>query len=147
MYQQRLRWLNSGSRRLFGVIQENNVCLVLDCKQLNLNQFSQFTHSVLNLICEQISRLHTFNIIRCGCDQSFESFKSCLINVTPDTISEALEWLNSSCCCHSDKVIDCPQCIRNGKYSDTSTCEGVLKAFEDANVSVYLIEHSGYLID
>ena len=63
-YKMRLKWLNSDSRRLFGVVTEFSVCLVLDCKQKDVIQFSQFRNCILKLLREQISKISSFNIIR-----------------------------------------------------------------------------------
>lgn len=63
-YRLRLQWLNSDSRRLFGVIVEKGVCLVLDCKEKDSLQFNQYRNCVLKLLREQISRIASFNIIR-----------------------------------------------------------------------------------
>ena len=64
MYRARLQWLNSDSRRIFGVIIEQGVCLVLDCKQQCLVRFGQFRNCILKLLKEQIHKISSFNIIR-----------------------------------------------------------------------------------
>ena len=65
LYRLRLRWLNSDSRRLFGIITESSLCLVLDCKQKDVVQFSQFRNCILKLLREQVAKISSFNIIRC----------------------------------------------------------------------------------
>ena len=131
IYETRLRWLNSDSRRLFGVITEQNVCLVLDCKQSDANKLSQFRNSLLNLVCEQLSRLRSFNMIRCGADSCCDLFRPAACAVSVKSIDEAIEWLNQACDCHFGPSHQCGL--------DTSTCEAVMTAFQDPNVSFLLL--------
>lgn len=63
MYRLRLQWLNTDSRRLFGVITEQSVCFVLDCKQQDCNKFSQYRNCILKLLREQVVKISSFNII------------------------------------------------------------------------------------
>lgn len=140
LFQSRLSWVNSDSRRIFGVIQEKNICLVLDCKQQNQPQFNQFKASILNLLCEQVTRCARFNIIRCMCDQTNEMFHDTSVNVTAQSIEEAIEWLHTACWCHLENRPDCRECDKSRLFTDTSTCEGVIRAFEDQSLdAVYLI--------
>lgn len=64
LFKLRLQWLNSDSRRLFGIITEKHVCLVIDCKNRDRIKFSEFKLCFLRLIKEQISQIYSFNIIR-----------------------------------------------------------------------------------
>jgi hypothetical protein len=124
--------LNSDSRRLFGVIAEQNVCLVLDCKQSDANKLSQFKNSLLNLVCEQLSRLRSFNMIRCGADSCCDLFRPASCAVSAKSIDDAVEWLNQACNCHFGPTHQCGL--------DTSTCEAVMTAFQDPNVSFLLLK-------
>lgn len=65
LYQSRLDWLTTESRRLFGVIEEKCVCIVLDYSP-NLNQqlFDLYIGALELVVREQISRLSRFNIVR-----------------------------------------------------------------------------------
>jgi hypothetical protein len=131
MYRQRLQWLNTDSRRLFGVITEANVCLVIDCKQADMLQFKQYKNSLLKLINEQISQVSTFNIIICG-EINLRIFKDQPVQSTDKTIDEAIDWIND----WNSETVDAS--------TDISTCNGVLKAFEYATSidSVYLISEN-----
>jgi hypothetical protein len=64
IYRLRLQWLTSESRRLFGLITETNVCVVLDCRQRDRLRFEQFKKCALRLLNQQIAKLSNFNIIR-----------------------------------------------------------------------------------
>jgi len=66
LFQSRLDWLTSDSRRLFGVVEEKCVCIVLDLSQNSTQQqFDLYIGALETVIREQISRLSRFNIIRC----------------------------------------------------------------------------------
>jgi len=63
LYEQRLEWLTSDSRRLCGVISESAACLVLDFQSTSDRQFELFIDMVACVLNEQVSRLSRFNII------------------------------------------------------------------------------------
>ena len=135
LYQTRLRWLNSDSRRLFGVLQERRVCLVLDCKpKSGHHQLRQFTGSVRNLLCEQVLRLATFNLVLVVCEQSYEIFRPRAVPVSVESIEAAVDWLDNVCHCHLTRDEDCDRCSGSRKFSETSTCEGTLRALQDDSV-------------
>lgn len=66
LYQSRLDWLTSDSRRLFGVIEEKSVCLVLDFPpaRMTTQQMYLYTGAIESVLREQISQISRFNIIR-----------------------------------------------------------------------------------
>jgi len=63
LYEQRLDWLTSDSRRVCGVISENSVCLILDFQSSTDRQFELFIDMVVCLLNEQVSWLSHFNIL------------------------------------------------------------------------------------
>jgi len=65
LYQRRVDWLTSDSRRLCGVITDNCVCLVLDflpCDDDDELQLKFYVDMVVCLLNEQVSRLSRFNV-------------------------------------------------------------------------------------
>jgi len=62
MYQRRLDWLTSESRRLCGVVSDKSLCLVLDFPSSN-DYFDHFTDMLVSLLEEQVSQLSYFNIL------------------------------------------------------------------------------------
>ena len=64
LYQSRLDWLTSESRRLFGVIEEKSVCIVLDFHCLTPQKFDLYIGALECVLRDQISRLARFNLIR-----------------------------------------------------------------------------------
>lgn len=64
LFKMRLNWLNSDSRRIFGVIGEKRICIVIDCKNRDRSRFSQYKACLLRLLREQVAQIASFNIIR-----------------------------------------------------------------------------------
>lgn len=60
----RLAWLTSGSRQIFGIIQERSTALVLDFGAASGGQFRLGQSSVCMVIKEQVSQIAGFNLIR-----------------------------------------------------------------------------------
>lgn len=63
LLRKRVLFITTGSRRLFGVISEQSVCLVCDCKTVDHRIFNQFQTSLTALFKEQISKVKKFNIV------------------------------------------------------------------------------------
>jgi len=63
LYQQRVDWLTTESRRLCGVVSDNCVCLVLDFQPSSDHQFELFTDMVVCVLNDQVSRLSRFTIL------------------------------------------------------------------------------------
>ncbi len=122
--------MNSDSRRLFGVIVEKGICLVLDCKDKDNIQFNQYRNCVLKLLREQISKIASFNIVRCCGNASggIETFKDQAVVVSAKSINDAIDWLND----WNRKIVR--------PVTDSTTCEAVMKAFSDQSIeAIYLI--------
>uniref|UniRef100_A0A5K4ELY8 VWFA domain-containing protein n=1 Tax=Schistosoma mansoni TaxID=6183 RepID=A0A5K4ELY8_SCHMA len=64
LYRDRLTWLTSGSRSIFGVIQEHSAVFLLDIKTQSPEIFSDFVNSLKCLISEQIANMKMINMIR-----------------------------------------------------------------------------------
>lgn len=124
MFKFRLDWLNSDSRRLFGVIVERHVSLVIDCKNRDRNKFSQYKSCLLRLIREQVAQLDSFNLIRCSSGQ-IEFFQQKSVMVSTQSIDEAFAWIN-------EWNID----LKNTFTGDTITTEAVMQAFKDDTVKI-----------
>ena len=59
-----MEWLTTESRRIFGVLEERCVVIVLDIRDMSPQQFDQYRTAVERLLREQVSQLAKFNIIR-----------------------------------------------------------------------------------
>ena len=64
LYKRRLEWLTTESRRIFGVIQEKCVAVVLDICNMSPQRFDQYRTALDRVLQEQMSRLAKFNLIR-----------------------------------------------------------------------------------
>ena|SRR6218665_199413 len=64
LFKRRLNWLTSESRRIFGVIEEKSVCIVLDFKELTEQQLHLYLSAVERVLLEQVSALGRFNLVR-----------------------------------------------------------------------------------
>lgn len=123
LFRRRLQWLTSGSRRLFGVISEHCVTIVLDIKNMSPKQFDSFRFVAEIVLQQQISQLAKFNIIRAAEDDV--AFAPKAVPVTTEAIDNAIDWVWN---------LD-----RLATVSKTASCETVLKALEDKSVEcVYL---------
>ncbi|UJR23110.1 hypothetical protein I4U23_026131 [Adineta vaga] len=124
LLRKRLTFLNSGSRRLFGIIGEPSVCLICDCKTVDYRLFNQFQLGITSLLKEQITKIKKFNIIWISNDN--EQFREQPIDVNSTNIDRAIDWVYDR---------KCPKI----KISLSATCEAVLKAFKNDVDAFYLI--------
>uniref|UniRef100_F6VLB0 VWFA domain-containing protein n=1 Tax=Ciona intestinalis TaxID=7719 RepID=F6VLB0_CIOIN len=123
LFKRRLEWLTNGSRRIFGVIQEHSVCLVLDVSTMSQTQFDLYRESLCEVIRDQVSQLAKFNMIKAQADM--EMWHEQAMPVTEVTIKSAIEWVQK---------LD-----RMAESSRTGCTESVLKAMEDDTLdAVYL---------
>ncbi|KAK0045323.1 von Willebrand factor A domain-containing protein 3B-like isoform X1 [Biomphalaria pfeifferi] len=123
LFKRRLEWLTSESRRLFGVIEERSVTIVLDIQSSSAENFDKYRAALEKVLKEQVSQLSKFNIIR-TCED-VKSFSKHCIPVSHDTIDAAIQWLwNLNPSEH---------------FAISSVAESVLMAIEDYNSeAVYL---------
>ena len=64
LYKRRLEWLTTESRRIFGVVEEKSISIVLDIKNMSPQQFDQYKCGLERVLQEQVTRLAKFNLIR-----------------------------------------------------------------------------------
>uniref|UniRef100_A0A1I8FMI0 DNA_MISMATCH_REPAIR_2 domain-containing protein n=1 Tax=Macrostomum lignano TaxID=282301 RepID=A0A1I8FMI0_9PLAT len=72
MYRRRMEWLTSESRRIFGVIYEHSVCIILDIKNMSPRAFDTYLCAAERVLKEQI--IHKGQITR-------------------ETVQNAIDWL------------------------------------------------------
>ncbi|XP_070554779.1 von Willebrand factor A domain-containing protein 3B-like [Ptychodera flava] len=123
LYKRRLEWLTTESRRLFGVIEEHCVTIVIDIKTNNPAMFDHCRNTLIRVVEEQVSQIAKFNLIKAGKDMV--TFQDSAVPVCRDSIEKAFEWI---------KNLD-----HAGETIETSAAEAVLKAGTDKNIeAVYL---------
>ncbi|KFQ29752.1 von Willebrand factor A domain-containing protein 3A, partial [Mesitornis unicolor] len=92
-YIQRIQWLLSGSRRLFGTILEANVCVIIDTSGSMDPYLPRITKELTSLIWEQLRKNEVrFNLLRFA--ENTESWKECLVEATDKTCHDAVQWIS-----------------------------------------------------
>ncbi|KAJ8407275.1 hypothetical protein AAFF_G00278490 [Aldrovandia affinis] len=123
LYQHRLDWLTTGSRQLFGVIQERSAALVLDFGSASGAQFRLSQDSVCTVLREQVSQISRFNLIRSS--PWLEEWQDKTVHSSDAHVDSAVEWVWGL------KEDQAPSVIH--------TSEAVLKAMGDPTIeAVYL---------
>ncbi|XP_071086987.1 von Willebrand factor A domain-containing protein 3B-like [Haliotis cracherodii] len=123
LYKRRLEWLTTESRRIFGIIEEKVVIIILDVRNMSPQQFDQYRTAMEKVLREQVTQLTKFNIIR-ACEERDAYSQEC-VPVTHDTVEKAIQWIW--------------RLDRLAEVSTTATCEAVLHAVTDKNnEAIYL---------
>ncbi|XP_013919897.1 PREDICTED: von Willebrand factor A domain-containing protein 3B isoform X3 [Thamnophis sirtalis] len=103
LYKKRMDWLTSESRQIFGVIQEQNITIVLDFGTASLSEFNLCREALSMVLKQQVTQIEKFNLIRVAQDPVRWQEKS--VFVTKDSIEDAIEWLwrleNLPAVCHT----------------------------------------------
>ncbi|KAK2097677.1 von Willebrand factor A domain-containing protein 3A [Saguinus oedipus] len=90
-YVQRLQWLLSGSRRLFGTVLENRVCILLDTSGSMGPYLQQVKTELVLLIWEQLrKRCDSFNLLSFA--EGLQSWQDTLVETTDAACHEAMQW-------------------------------------------------------
>ncbi|KAM6155214.1 von Willebrand factor A domain-containing protein 3A [Rhynchocyon petersi] len=115
-YVQRLQWLLSGSRQLFGTILESNVCILLDTSGSMGPHLQEVKTQLILLIWEQLRKhCKRFNLV--GFARDLRPWKNTLVETTDATCHEAMQWVT-----HLEA------------QGSTSVLQALLKAFHFPNV-------------
>ncbi|KAM6078000.1 von Willebrand factor A domain-containing protein 3A isoform 2-T2 [Theristicus caerulescens] len=92
-YIQRIQWLLSGSRKLFGTILEANICVLIDTSGSMDPYLQHITKELASLIWEQLRKNEVrFNLLRFA--EKTESWKECLVEATDETCHDAVQWVS-----------------------------------------------------
>ncbi|CAG5136343.1 unnamed protein product, partial [Candidula unifasciata] len=91
LYEKRLDWLASGSRRIFGAVTERSVVILVDTSMSNINYLIHIQHSLRLLIQEQIANKDFFNIIAFG--STARQWMPTLVRPTPEHLQKAWKWV------------------------------------------------------
>ncbi|XP_054849648.1 von Willebrand factor A domain-containing protein 3A [Eublepharis macularius] len=93
-YVKRMQWLLSGSRRLFGVILEANICILIDTSGSMDPSLEEVTQELTSLIWEQLRKNQTkFNLISFAEDVT--AWQECLTEATDEACHDAVQWLST----------------------------------------------------
>ncbi|XP_043853027.1 von Willebrand factor A domain-containing protein 3B [Dromiciops gliroides] len=95
-FKQRMNWLTSGSRQIFGVILDKCITIVLDFGSLDDEEFSLCQDALVMVIEEQVAHLTRFNLIRAAQIMTKWQYES--VFASEDYINSALKWIKSLVC-------------------------------------------------
>ncbi|XP_045632445.1 von Willebrand factor A domain-containing protein 3A isoform X3 [Ursus americanus] len=91
-YVQRLQWLLSGSRRLFGTILESKVCILVDTSGSVGPHLQQVKTELVLLIWEQLrKRCDSFNLLSFA--EDLHLWRDTLVETTDAACHEAMQWV------------------------------------------------------
>ncbi|XP_071067358.1 von Willebrand factor A domain-containing protein 3A isoform X7 [Dasypus novemcinctus] len=91
-YVQRLQWLLSGSRRLFGAILESKVCVLLDTSGSMGSYLQQVKPELILLIWEQLRKhCESFNLL--GFAEDLRPWQDTLVESTDAACHKAMQWV------------------------------------------------------
>ncbi|XP_072118844.1 von Willebrand factor A domain-containing protein 3B-like isoform X3 [Mobula birostris] len=117
-YQQRLEWLNSGSRQLFGVIQERCITIVLDFAPMSESLFHLCCHVLCMVLQEQVALIGKINLIRAA--EEMDMWQDKAVPVSFQAVVSAIDWIGN---------------LRHMPVtSKTSSVEAVLQARSDKTI-------------
>ncbi|XP_067912743.1 von Willebrand factor A domain-containing protein 3A isoform X6 [Heterodontus francisci] len=121
-YLQRLQWLLSGSRRLFGTILEKRVCILLDTSGSTNPYLPALKKELTSLIWEQLRKdSHSFNLL-CFAER-VNAWQDHLVEATDETCHSAVQWASAAVA-----------------HGNTCTLETLQKAFQYVDVQgIYLL--------
>ncbi|XP_035404869.2 von Willebrand factor A domain-containing protein 3A [Cygnus atratus] len=92
-YLQRIQWLLSGSRRLFGTILEANVCVLIDTSGSMDPYLPHITKELASLIWGQLRKNEVrFNLLRFS--ENTECWREYLVQATDKTCHDAVQWVS-----------------------------------------------------
>ncbi|ERE92686.1 von Willebrand factor A domain-containing protein 3B-like protein [Cricetulus griseus] len=90
-YKQRMDWLTSRSRQIFGVILEQSITVVLDFSDILMEELNLCQDALTMVLQEQVALITRFNII-CVSEEPVK-WQECATSVTEDSIAAAISWV------------------------------------------------------
>lgn len=91
LYERRVDWLASGSRRIFGAVTEKNVVILIDTSVSNVKYLVHLQHSLRLLMEEQIANKDYFNLIAFG--SKARQWMPTMVRPTPENLQKAWKWV------------------------------------------------------
>ncbi|XP_028400268.1 von Willebrand factor A domain-containing protein 3B-like [Dendronephthya gigantea] len=121
-YKERLEWLTTSSRLMFGVIQEQFVTVVLDLHCSTEAELDLVKYALFSLVKEQLMYVTRFNFI--GCSKYPIKWQRRSVDVSQESIEEVLDW-----------IYELPF---DRAHDEICTIEALVEATEDEVESIYL---------
>ncbi|CAD5118449.1 DgyrCDS7156 [Dimorphilus gyrociliatus] len=92
-YARRMQWLLSSSRRIFGVICEKNIVILLDTSGSMIQYVEHLKQAVAALIWEQLAR-YRINFTIKTFDDEIQTFRSQITSASSENCELAAKWLS-----------------------------------------------------
>nr|XP_056718144.1 von Willebrand factor A domain-containing protein 3B [Euleptes europaea] len=93
LYKQRMEWLTTESRQIFGVIQEQSLTVVLDVGVSSRAEFNLSCEALCMVLAQQVAQIAKFNLIRATEDPVKWQEKA--VPVSECSIKAAVEWVRT----------------------------------------------------
>ncbi|KAJ8383982.1 hypothetical protein AAFF_G00212260 [Aldrovandia affinis] len=95
-YARRMRWLLSGSRRVFGAVLERDVCVLLDCSGSMAHALPELKKELCSLIWDQLHRSRVrFTLL--AFSGEVRAWRPTLVEATEGACREAEQWVWHLC--------------------------------------------------
>ncbi|XP_067671399.1 von Willebrand factor A domain-containing protein 3A-like [Haliotis asinina] len=91
LYERRIDWLTSGSRRLLGTVVERNVVFLIDTSVSNVNYLIHIQHTLRLVMEQQMANKDYFNIIAFGSEA--RRWKPTMVKPTALNLQDAWNWV------------------------------------------------------
>ncbi|CAI5772132.1 DUF4537 domain-containing protein [Podarcis lilfordi] len=118
LYKQRMEWLTTESRQIFGVIQEQSITIVLDFGVASRAEFDLCREALSMVFKQQVAQISRFNIIQGA--QDLAKWQEKTVPVSEASIEAAVEWLWAieyrPAVCHSGPM----EAIMEALFDDTT---------------------------
>uniref|UniRef100_A0A670I8Q3 von Willebrand factor A domain containing 3B n=1 Tax=Podarcis muralis TaxID=64176 RepID=A0A670I8Q3_PODMU len=118
LYKQRMEWLTTESRQIFGVIQEQSITIVLDFGVASRAEFDLCREALSMVFKQQVAQISRFNIIQGA--QDLAKWQEKTVPVSEASIEAAVEWLWAieyrPAVCHSGPT----EAIMEALFDDTT---------------------------
>ncbi|XP_060119469.1 von Willebrand factor A domain-containing protein 3B-like [Heteronotia binoei] len=106
LYKQRMEWLTTESRQIFGVIQEQSIVVVLDFGVSSRAEFNLCCEALCMVLTQQIAQIAKFNLIRAT--EDLLKWQEKAVPVTESSVKAAVKWLYTldhlPAVCHSGPI-------------------------------------------
>lgn len=103
IYEQRINWLASASRKIFGTVVERNALFLLDMSAANVNYLVHIQHSMRMLMEQQMSNKDYFNLVAFGSEVRF--FSKTMVRVTEASLQAGWKWILGLECAGSRNLL------------------------------------------
>ncbi|KAJ6667433.1 hypothetical protein lerEdw1_016554 [Lerista edwardsae] len=91
LYKQRMEWLTTESRQIFGVIQEQSITIVLDFGVASGDELDLCREALSMVLRQQVSQIAKFNLIQAA--EDFVKWQGKAVPVTKHSLEAAVDWL------------------------------------------------------